>query len=119
MAADIHAVALVAHGAGDAADLVAGLEDDRLNLRLPLQLKRRRQSGRSRADDDRSTFLHATMVVPSCESCQFLHESGFAQPGGEFAPSHSTDFPFQSFGISGLSLRSVAGAILVWVGRAG
>jgi hypothetical protein len=50
--ADVHAVALVPDGAGDAADLVRGLNDDGLDVRAAKQLKRRGQPRRARPYDD-------------------------------------------------------------------
>ena len=52
VAADVHAVALVADGAGDAADLVGGLEYDGLNRCFAKQFQGRSESCRTCSDDD-------------------------------------------------------------------
>ena len=64
MAADVHAVAFVADGAGDAADLLAGLENDGDDVGTPEEFQTGGQAGRAGADDDR--FLcHSRFVSPA------------------------------------------------------
>jgi len=58
MAADIHAVALEADGARDAADLLARLEENWLDLRAPLDLDGGGKSGGACSDDDCRALLH-------------------------------------------------------------
>ena len=56
VAADIHAVALVLHGARDAAHVVKALDDDRMDVRPGKQFVRRRQARRPSANDDGNAF---------------------------------------------------------------
>ncbi len=60
VAADVHAVALVADGARDAADLIAGFEHNGMDIRMPLQLQCRRQPGGTGADNN-CCFSHTGM----------------------------------------------------------
>jgi hypothetical protein len=52
MATNIHAVTLVANRPGDAAYIVACLDQNGLDARLPLEFECRGKSCRTRADDD-------------------------------------------------------------------
>jgi hypothetical protein len=54
VAADIHAVAVVANGAGDAADLVRGFEDNGLEVCLPEKFKGCGETRWTCSDDDGS-----------------------------------------------------------------
>ncbi len=58
MAADVHAVSLVTHGARDAAHVLASLEHYRMNLSAAEQLQGERQSGGTGADDDGCLLSH-------------------------------------------------------------
>ena len=51
MAADVHAIALVADGAADSADRVRRLDNDRPDSCPALEFKRRSQAGWTGADD--------------------------------------------------------------------
>ena len=57
MAANIDAVALVRYRARDAAHVFAAFENDGLDVGPFQQLVRRRQSRRTRADDDRAFLM--------------------------------------------------------------
>src|SRR5271157_37784 len=59
MAADVHAVALVADGARDTADLLASLDHNRLDCRIALQFDGGCQSLRACSDDDCRAVFHA------------------------------------------------------------
>ena len=73
MAADIHAVALIAHRLGDAADLVA-LFQNRYVIAVLEQLVRRRQSGG--AGSDNPYFLH--FVAPVLYGAILMRNGGFS-----------------------------------------
>ena len=74
VAADVHAVAVVAHGAGDAADGLRFLEDR--HRIVPAALKQfigRREAGRTGADDD-----YAFHIAPPAKGIEHIHHSVFA-----------------------------------------
>ena len=64
MPADIHAVALVLHGARDAAHVVKALDDDGTNARPGEKFVGRSQSRRACADDDCSWLFHVDTARP-------------------------------------------------------
>ena len=69
MAADVHAVALVAHGARDAAHVVEALDDDGMDVGPGEQFVGGGQSRRAGADDD-CLWLHSEFIskVQTCEA---------------------------------------------------
>jgi len=60
---DVHAIALVANGAGDAADFVTGFEDNGANVGATQKFKRGGEASRTGPDDD-SGLLIAHLPVP-------------------------------------------------------
>ena len=52
MATDVHPVALVLHRARNAADVIRGLEHQRLHAAVAHQFQRRREACRAGTDDD-------------------------------------------------------------------
>jgi hypothetical protein len=52
MTADVHAIAIVSNRAGDAADALGGLKDDRADAGAALQFQSRSKAGGTCTDDD-------------------------------------------------------------------
>jgi hypothetical protein len=63
MSADVHAVAIVADGAGDASKALGGFQNDGAHIGASQQLKRCGQAGRSGSNDDGG--FHAQVLQPS------------------------------------------------------
>jgi hypothetical protein len=52
MAADVHAIAVVANGAGDAANALGGFQNNGVNVGAALQFKSGREAGGTGTNDD-------------------------------------------------------------------
>ncbi len=65
MSAQIHRIAFVAHGSGDAPDLLVPFDDDDLHIAAPAQLQRCGQTGGTSPDDQHLllTFFHGTKGI--------------------------------------------------------
>jgi hypothetical protein len=85
VAPDIHAVALVAHGPGDAADHLAGLDENGPCATLPLELDGSGKPSGSGSYDDCGPTVHLTFPLPEIESDKDPLSRSFIVKGTAFA----------------------------------
>ena len=70
MAANVHAIAVVADGARNPANLAGGFQHDGVNIRMPLQFQGCSQAGRPGANND-CCFTH-NLFVERCDEDTFI-----------------------------------------------
>src|SRR6185437_14296282 len=90
--ANVHAIAVVADGAGNAANLASSFQHDRVNVGMPLQLQGCSQTGRSGANNDRGFThnfqLNGTVKITVIVSYSFDKRQCFIR-----SPFHKMRFP--------------------------